>query len=535
MKKIFYLFFLLLIASCEAYENTVVFMPEGELKGRVERNKKRLEEDKYLPENVFLTEEQSNWWPGDTEGRTILGLVCDSKALGVESQNLREIISLVPSHLNEKGYMGTDHGDVIDEQQLSGHGWLLRGLCEYYRLTADEIVLETIRSVCENLFVRHAGKYHTYPIEPSERDREGAESGHISVAEGSWRLSSDTGCIFIGMDGLIDAYDLLRTEEIRNVIEEMLDKFYEIDIVGVKAQAHASLTGCRGLVRFAEITGNKEYIKEAQKRWELYKQYGMTDTYANYNWLCRYDTWTEPCAIVDSYILALKLWEHTAMPSYLEDAHLIWYNAICHAQRENGGFGCDTCPGETSGYDFKVHCDEAHWCCTMRGAEALYYAVRSLAYEKEGCLVLTAYHDGVITHRDTKLRIETDYPYEGRVVAEVLEGGVDEKGLEMFVPKWMNVAEVKLNGQSVGEDFAVINDSFLRFNGKLSEGDKVEVDYSLECREEEPMNRDNFPVGVKRKLSGPLVLDVNDEPIMHNMSPEVCISSGYKRVIHRFQ
>lgn len=534
MHKFFLLISLMFLASCSTPESTVVFSPEGDLKERLERNKQRLEGGKYLPENVFLTEQQSGGWPGDTEGRTILGLACDSRALGVGSSNLVEIISLVPSHLNERGYMGTDHGEVIDEQQLSGHGWLLRGLCAYYRLTGDESVLETVRSVSENLFVRHSGKYRTYPTEPSERADNGGASGHISGAEGNWRLSSDIGCVFIGMDGLIDAYGLIGTPEMKAVIEEMVDKFLATDLVGIKAQAHATLTGCRGLVRYAEITGNEEYIKEAQKRWELYKRYGMTENYANYNWLCRYDTWTEPCAITDSYILALKLWEHTGEIGYLEDSHLIWYNAICHAQRANGGFGLDTCPGEAGGYELKVHEDEAHWCCTMRGAEALYYAAYSLAYERDDRLVMTSYHDGVIRHDGADLQIRTDYPSEGSIKAEVLKGKMEEEW-EMFIPRWMKVEEMTLNGLPLGEESATVGNGFIRFNRKFRKGDRIELRYTLELREEESINSDNTSAGTKRRLYGPLLLDENDRPILHHMSPDVCKDSGYERIIHHFE
>ena len=345
--------------------------------------------------------------------------------------------------------MGTDHGDIVDEQQLSGHGWMLRGLCAYYRYTGDDSVLKVIRSISENLFVRHRGKYSIYPIVASERSIDGGASGHISMINGVWRLSSDIGCVFIGLDGLVDAYTLIGGEAVRSVIEEMIDRFLEMDIVEIKAQAHASLTGCRALLRYAELTGDKRYVEEVQKRWALYKEYCMTENYANYNWFERYDTWTEPCAIVDSYILAIKLWELTSDIEYLEDSHLIWYNALCHAQRHNGGFGCDTCPGEASGYDLSVFIDEAHWCCTMRGAEALSSAVESVLFQEGKVIKLASYHDGVIDCDDLKIRIKTDYPHEGVVALTVLKGKIGKNSLEMFKPGWMNVDGIRLNGLSV--------------------------------------------------------------------------------------
>ena len=43
--------------------------------------------------------------------------------------------------------------------------------------------------------------------------------------------------------------------------------------------------------------------------------------------------WTEPCAIVDSFIVSQELWEFTGEAAYLQDAHHIFYNAIAHAGR----------------------------------------------------------------------------------------------------------------------------------------------------------------------------------------------------------
>jgi hypothetical protein len=103
---------------------------QGTLERRICQNMQRLCEEKYQPDHVFLTMEQSGGWPGDTEGRTILALTLDAQALHTTSDNLKEILHRLPSHLNERGYMGPVYPDFIHEQQLSGNGWMLRGLCE---------------------------------------------------------------------------------------------------------------------------------------------------------------------------------------------------------------------------------------------------------------------------------------------------------------------------------------------------------------------------------------------------------------------
>lgn len=257
---------------------------QGELSTRLWKNYDRLEESKYQPDHVFLTEQQSGGWPGDTEGRAILGLVMDAQATHREPRYLDEIIRRLPSHLNSLGYMGPIYDGMLNEQQLAGNGWLLRGLCEYYKWKKDNRVLPMIRSIAVNLFVKGGKCYEDYPIDPALRNSQsGGASGNIQKTYHQWMLSTDIGCVFIGMDGAIQAYDLLRIPELKKVIDEMVHAFLSMDVVKIKAQTHATLTACRGLIRYADITGNREYIRKVMEIWKLYQAHGMTECYGNYN------------------------------------------------------------------------------------------------------------------------------------------------------------------------------------------------------------------------------------------------------------
>lgn len=506
------------------------FTVNGELRYRIEQNFERLNSDKYQPGNVFLTEEESGGWPGDTEGRTILGLVCDASAAHKPIGQLAGIIAGIPAHLNSLGYMGPEYGDRMNEQQLSGNGWMLRGLCAYYEMSSDKKALDWIRSISENLFVKGKGLYKTYPIDPALRvSGEGGESGNIRDTSGRWMLSTDTGCLFIGMDGLIDAYRLVGTPEMKEVIEEMLERFLEMDLVGTQAQTHASLTACRGLVRYAEITGDNRWLLEAEKRWQIYKEYGMTENYANYNWFCRYDTWTEPCAIVDSYILALKLWQHTGNIGYLRDAQLIYYNALCHTQRANGGFGCDSCPGDASGPEITVRIDEAHWCCTMRGAEGLATAA-AYTFMKEGnTFYITNFRSMVMSAEGVEIEMNTEYPYEGLVVLNVNRNDLGSKlKLKLYVPDWMNLGTLERGEERT--DAKVGKDGFLTI-GNISEGEHIIVNYTYTLRQEKTLNPRNTRPGQVRYFNGPLILQEEGLPIFHIMDPKVCKDSSYHHQI----
>ena len=97
------------------------------LQERILRNQSRLESELYQPDRAIADDVN---WPGDYVGRTILGVTMDARALHAEPRYLGEILRRLPGSRNAKGYLGGDFGKVINEQQLSGHGWLLRGLCE---------------------------------------------------------------------------------------------------------------------------------------------------------------------------------------------------------------------------------------------------------------------------------------------------------------------------------------------------------------------------------------------------------------------
>ena len=96
----------------------------------------------------------------------------------------------------------------------------------------------------------------------------------------------------------------------------------------------------------------------------------MTDRYENYNWFCRYDTWTEPCAIVDSLLLAHQLHELTGKPEYA-DFERRFLDALVAHQRDNGGFGLQKTFPKGMAHESVQAEYEAHWCCTMRGGAGL--------------------------------------------------------------------------------------------------------------------------------------------------------------------
>lgn len=503
---------------------------KGELALRVERNMQRLEEEKYWPQNVFLTEEQSLDWPGDTEGRTILALTLDAQASHRKPQYLDEIIRLIPSHLNDMGYMGTIHPGIAHEQQLSGNGWMLRGLCEYYQWKKDDSVRRIISSIARNLFLPLTDKFAVYPIRPEDRVQgKGAESGSIVASQDGWMLSTDVGCVFIGMEGLIHAYAVLGDQDLRKPIEALIDRFLQVDLTGIKAQTHATLTACRGLMRYAELTGESRYVREAETRFRLYVENGMTENYENYNWFDRFNTWTEPCAIVDSYMLAVQLWQQTQNPEYLEYAELIYYNALCHTQRHNGGFGCDNCPGKAIGSRrLAVSTPEAHWCCSMRGGEGLSSAVRYTCFSQGKSVWMPFFRPGQysmpLSQGSLDFEVTTGYPFDGRVELTVKGNSAGKVTLRLPAPSWTADARLTLNGQSVE---ARHERGFLVLRRNFRQGDRLALDFQMPVRVEGTLNTANMDSQWRRVFAGPLMLG-SDSPadVTLPSSPEWARGTG---------
>lgn len=199
-------------------------------------------------------------------GQTLL-----QKVSGREAKYLKTIVDDLPNHFNELGYMGKICDDLINEQQLSGNGWLLRGLSEYYLMTKDQKILGYLENIFQNLILPTAGHHKDYPIEPSLRKDAGGFMGtHERMLDG-WLLSSDIGCDFIFMDGVIQTYSILKTPELKAICYEMADRFLEADLYTIKAQTHATLTTLRGLVRLYEIPGDKNSFKVLKKNMSCIK------------------------------------------------------------------------------------------------------------------------------------------------------------------------------------------------------------------------------------------------------------------------
>lgn len=343
------------------------YISQEELNERIRLNYNRLLDEYYSIEHVF---DIGSEWPGDKAGRALLAFVSHYKIHQLKNPCMLKMLDAIPKVTDDKMYFGDKTGAVVFEQQLSGHSWYLRGLCEYYEQFHDERALLYMRRTVEDVYLPTKNRFHSYPVE--REHAEGGVSGHNYEVVDGWQLSTDVGCAFMSVDGLSHYYELTKDEAVKELLDEMITKFDSIDKVEIQAQTHCTLTAARGLVRLYKVTGDRGYLDKAEGLFSLYVQHGMTYTYQNFNWFGKGDTWTEPCAIVDSLMLAGMLYELTGDADYRTYAARIYFNGMATVQRPNGGAGTDSNVSATTSI-LKMDGYEAMFCCTMRLAEGLWY------------------------------------------------------------------------------------------------------------------------------------------------------------------
>lgn len=402
-----------------------LYINETELQTRIDLNYNRLHDGDYYKIGEVFSPEDYDWY-GDKEGRALLAFVSHYKISGKKIPCMQEMVEKLPEHLNEKGYFGPIFETEIHEQQLSGHSWALRGFCEYYEQFKDEFVLKTIKNVIENLYLTKIGRFSSYPIERNIK-QEGGVSGSKAGVIQDWILSSDIGCAFMSIDGLSHAFAVLKDERIKQLLDEMIEVYLNIDKVKLKAQTHCTLTSARGMMRMFKETKDERYLEGAKAIFDLYVNGGgMTATYENLNWWDSPKTWTEPCAIVDSLMLGTELYKATGDELYRKIAARVYHNGLSTPQRSNGGAGTDSVvlPGVEEYLYSRLY--EAYFCCTMRLSEGLWYI-------NENKELLYAELAGKVTKKD-------GIYMDGDIIYAEVTGGA-----EQYVEKTVEVDGLKLS------------------------------------------------------------------------------------------
>lgn len=503
---------------------------QGDILDRLERSYSRMTSERFHMHKILRNEGNLDW-PGDFEGRTFLALVQLWNATGKKPEYFEEICDLLVQWTGEKGYFGkVPNPGESDEQQLSGNSWFFRSVCEWYHATKDERALEILRKAAKNLLLDLAPQYDRYPCRKEDRVFEGEAAGSLTgdLIHG-WYTSTDIGCAYIAMDGATAIYEVMKTADpelaaaLLPTIESMVRNYFKIDFLGIQVQTHATLSGLRAILRFAAVEQRPELVEKVQEVFALYVSYGMSENFENFNWFGRPATWTEPCAVVDSYMVAEQLYTLTGEAEYLNLMQWIYYNGLGFDQRPNGGFGCDSCTGVATPTLSVSNPGlyEAHWCCSMRGGDGLPYVARTAAELTDGVLTLRQLFAGRYEGDGVAFTLETRYPAVGTLTLTLESGSLSA----------VRVAAVPLTG-----DFAAaVNGapvSLRMENGlaipeaALSAGDTLTITFSLRTEKVAPASK-TTPQQFYKFMCGPRILGKRRDGAAEELVP-IC----YIRTLH---
>ena len=405
---------------------------------RIKLNKNRLlnTDDTYKD---LYKKDASMSWPGDFVGRYSLALSSLYTGLDNESDKeevlkaLKDVVNNRKGNVNEHHFFGKLFDDnLINEQQMSGNSWYIRSLCSYYRITKSDDILNEIKDITEKFLLKVAPHYSHYPMK-DDRDN-GEVSGHLEdIPINGFLLSSDIGCAFILLDGFVDVYNVTFDSRLKYAIEEIIKIFKTIDYINLKCQTHATLTCSRAILRFYNLTKKEEYLNFVIKVFDDYQEYGMTLDYQNINWFNKLDSWTEPCCVVDSFILAHDLYLITKNNKYLKLFGRITTNGIRLSQRDNGGAGCTTILYNKDSI-LKCFMYEAWFCCSMRLAEGMKYLSESRFINLSDNKYLMMYPE---KYSKDGIDIDVDYYFNKSIYVKTNK----DIELSIYIPDGLNLLE----------------------------------------------------------------------------------------------
>jgi hypothetical protein len=395
----------------------------------------RLAREDYAPHSI-IAETLASDWPGDAAGRLLLSLSRFARAGLPALEHAAELCELMLRELSDHGYFGPALGEVIDEQQLACHGWVVAGLLQYYYVTADRRVRAAALRTVDTLILPALERLDSYPTERTDFPGLGGASGTATAEIDGWRLSSDVWCVLLSLNALVPAYQETARTDIRAMIDRLAEMMAGTDFVSQKAQLHASLAAARCLSELAVSEADGRFTAIVSSIYEQYVQHGRSLNYAPFNWFDRPDSWSEPCAMVDSLGVAHNLAAATGLDRYRLDAQRIEFNALSFAERRDGSFGLDSLPTPDDPILRPIH-DDARWCCTMRGAIGLLEAREASVGLDVDRVRLRGHHTGLIrvpsNAGEWVVREDARAAAQGSVTLEVLTapGGADQLSIEV--------------------------------------------------------------------------------------------------------
>jgi DUF1680 family protein len=455
----------------------------GELAERVELTSKRLQNHPYEIDFIIQDVARADGklrrfeeYEGDISGRTLGAWSYISRLLGEKPEKLELIAEDVLKYQNKDGYFGKNQmEDGFDYwgRQNFGHGRLLVGLVEYYRLSGDKKVLEAAEKL---------GDYftNTIPLWTTKYD----ENPWKKTGKVDWGDSKSNRLHFIKthqtsiIEGLVLLYEESHNPKYLETAETVVPLFPNFG----QFHSHSYLNTMVGIAMLYEKTGKPQYRQLLEScYWQQVMRYGFRPDGSVCEWFPT-DHRTEGCSLTDLLRLHLHMWRITKEAVYLDEAERVWRNGLYFHQTSNGAFG----HAVLSSAGYQSDYSEAWWCCLMHGLFAYSEIVNYTAAVSQNNLWINYFipFQGELDIRTNivDLEIQTDYPATGKVEITLTPSKTEDFSVKIRIPDWLSNFEVQVNQQEVS---GTIKDGFLTLFRTWESGDKISLNFPIDLRVED--------------------------------------------------
>lgn len=312
------------------------------------------------------------------------------------------------------------------------------------------------------------------------------------------------------VDSLALGYDVLTRKHSNTQIPKLLGSIRRYELTGDIADKKAAEFFYDIVVKkHTYATGGNsdgEYFGEANK---------MSERLSDHT--------TETCNTYNMLKLSRHLFCVNPLSSFADYTERALYNHILASQNSHTGMVCYFTPLRAGGkreYGTKF---DAFWCCTGTGMENHVKYGENIYYEsKDGnSLYVNTYIPSELDwkYRNSKIRMETLYPYENNINLTYLSEKSDEFTIYLRKPSWAKSNNiVTVNGKTVKT--LILKNGYLEIKRKWNPNDKLEITIPMQVYTESmPDNKNRIvfmygPLVLGGILDGKLKDPINGVPVL---------------------
>lgn len=326
--------------------------------------------------NETVTKEDNNWssiwnrpfknYSGDISGRYLELMSILSGGNIDYHPALRQFIMELPGLQQPDGHFGwakINWNDPIDfaanspqmMPALWGNGRILCGLVEATKAFGDQKLLQSAKRLGD-FYITVADRFMDTKKMKEYKTGDTYAAAYVT-------------CYFHAMEGLVKLYQITNERKYLELTERMAAFYDSFDVLPIE-HTHGMLCNQYALLLLYEQTGNEQYLKRVESRWDTMVKMGYVNPAGGVLEGTQIgNPRDEGCAETDWLRVNLKLSEITGNKRYLDMAERLLWNHFLANQNSSGGFGCRFIISDKEGaFCFSGYDTEATWCCDFHGA-----------------------------------------------------------------------------------------------------------------------------------------------------------------------